>query len=233
MPKGFLFDVYGTVCDWFTPMRDGLNQFAAARGATIDAPQLARDWRNGYVRATGQKVRDNSPFVPLQQITAVVLSEVLADAGIGASAAELSELNDVWRELPPWPDVHEGLRALKAIGPIAPCSNGNFADMTALAEVGDLPWTLLAGSEVSGFYKPHADTYLKSAAKLGLAPEETMMVAAHQGDLAAAQSFGLQTAFVIRPSEFGGKGYGEELEVTGDWTVVATSFIDLAEQLKA
>ena len=229
MPKAFLFDVYGTVCDWFTPMRGALAGFAP--NGEHDFDQLSRDWRNGYGRATWTRVKDDLPFIPLADMTKQVLRDLLAEHEIPATDAELAALNGVWRRLPAWPDVAGGLDRLRTIGPVAPCSNGNFDDMVSLAAFAGLNWTTLAGSEVSQQFKPSPATYLMSAEKVGVAPGEAMMVASHQGDLKAAQAQGLRTAFVMRPDEFGGKGMGEELAVTGEWDVVASSFIDLAEQL--
>lgn len=52
-----------------------------------------------------------------------------------------------------------------------------------------------------GHYKPSLQAYLKATRLLGLAPSKAMMVAAHEGDLAAARSAGLHTAFVTVPEE--------------------------------
>ena len=57
-----------------------------------------------------------------------------------------------------------------------------------------------------------------------------MLVAAHNGDLEAAQSFGLHTAFVPRPTEHG-PGQTTDLAPTGNWDVVATDFVDLAMKM--
>ena len=47
-----------------------------------------------------------------------------------------------------------------------------------------------------------------------------MMVAAHSGDLKAAQKLGLKTAFVARPTEYGPlQKY--DFEAKGDWDIVA------------
>ena len=46
-PSGFMFDVYGTVCDWHTTLCREAAALAEEHGATIDASQFARDWRNG------------------------------------------------------------------------------------------------------------------------------------------------------------------------------------------
>jgi 2-haloacid dehalogenase len=65
---------------------------------------------------------------------------------------------------------------------------------------------------------------------LGLAPEECMMVAAHNQDLQAASRLGFQTAFVSRPLEYGPE-QKTDLEAQGDYNIVADDFIHLAQQL--
>ena len=67
---------------------------------------------------------------------------------------------------------------------------------------------------------------------LGLRPEQVMLVAAHNYDLRAAQSHGLGTAFVPRPTEYGPK-QTTDLTPEGEWTVIAKDFLDLAGQLGA
>jgi 2-haloacid dehalogenase len=57
-----------------------------------------------------------------------------------------------------------------------------------------------------------------------------MMVAAHRGDLRAAQSNGLQTAFVERPLEKG-LGGGADLLPDPQSDIEATDFMDLADKL--
>ena len=56
------------------------------------------------------------------------------------------------------------------------------------------------------------------------------MVAAHNGDLAAAAEAGLQTAFFPRPFEHG-PGQTSDLAATGDWTITARDLADLADRL--
>jgi 2-haloacid dehalogenase len=64
---------------------------------------------------------------------------------------------------------------------------------------------------------------------LGLAAAEVCLVAAHNGDLAAARACGLRTAFVPR-REYG-TGQMTDLEPAAAWDVIATDFIDLAARL--
>ena len=58
-----------------------------------------------------------------------------------------------------------------------------------------------------------------------------MLVAAHNGDLKAARSCGLRTAFVPRPTEHG-PGQTKDLKPEADWDVVATDFVDLAKKME-
>jgi 2-haloacid dehalogenase len=58
------------------------------------------------------------------------------------------------------------------------------------------------------------------------------MVAAHNGDLAAAASCGLGTAFVPRPTEHG-PGQTGDLRPEGAYDYIAQDFVELARQLGA
>ena len=57
-----------------------------------------------------------------------------------------------------------------------------------------------------------------------------MMGAAHNDDLAAAQSLGLRTAFIPRPTEYGTDQL-TDLEPSGAWDICIDSLEDLATAL--
>jgi 2-haloacid dehalogenase len=86
------------------------------------------------------------------------------------------------------------------------------------------------GAEVARHYKPQPECYRTTAALLGLEPAQCMMVAAHNGDLAAASKVGLKTAFVPRPTEYGPDQHSDQAPEHA-WDVVAKDFVDLAAQL--
>ena len=93
-----------------------------------------------------------------------------------------------------------------------------------------LPFGRLLSAEDFRHYKPDREVYLGAAAALGLEPDQVMMVAAHKGDLRAAQSAGMRAAFVERPLEKGAGGGADLLPDTAA-DVQATDFIDLAGKL--
>ena len=139
-------------------------------------------------------------------------------------------MNLAWHRLDPWPDVIEGLARLKAGFIIAPHSNGNISLMLDLAKRAALPWDAILGAEVVRAYKPAPDSYLRAAEILGLRADQICLVAAHNGDLAAARACGFQTAFVPRPTEHG-PGQNSDLQPDQDWDVIAADFVALAETL--
>jgi 2-haloacid dehalogenase len=232
MVKGLLFDVFGTVVDWRSGISREAEAFFAPRGIAVDAEAFADAWRAKYQPAM-EKVRSaGRPYAPLDILHRENLDATLSDFGLDDAVGddERAELNRAWEKLPPWPDSVKGLAMLKSRFAIATCSNGSIALMTWLAKFGGLPWDAILGAEIAQDYKPRDRVYLASAAALGLAPGDVMMVAAHNGDLAAARGLGLKTAFVLRPAEHG-PGQTTDLEPAADWDVVAADLVDLAGKL--
>jgi 2-haloacid dehalogenase len=129
--------------------------------------------------------------------------------------------------LQPWADSVSGLTRLKRKYTISTLSNGNVALLNNMAKHAGLPWDLILSAELFEHYKPDPETYLGAARLLGLQPEQVMMVAAHNNDLAAAQKLGLKTAFVPRVTEYGPL-QTKDFKADGDWDVVAADFNDLA-----
>lgn len=241
--RAFFFDTYGTVCDFFQPMKRALDALAARQGVERDTATLAIAWRNAYMHSVTRHVAEGREFLPLIALQREDLAALVARHFPQAlNDAELDEMTATWRRLDAWPDAVPGLHALKSHALIAPLSNGNFDDMAALARHAGLPWDVIVGSSLARRYKPHPDVYLHAARALNLEPAQTCMVAAHQFDLHFAAGHGMQTAFVTRPREFGGAirppvlepgvdySYAAEMVAEADWTYVATDFLDLAAQ---
>ena len=222
MPKALIFDVFGTCVDW----RTSVAREVAAVLPQVDATAFAMAWRAEYDPAMA-RVRDGGRgYVPLDDLHLENMHRVAETFGVTAPDA----LNAAWERLDPWPDVVPGLRSLKTRYMIAPCSNGSIALMTRLAKYGDLPWDCILGAELAQDYKPKPGVYLACCTALRLDPGEVMMVAAHNGDLAAAWDAGLQTGFVPRINEYGPE-QTEDLGASADWDIIANDFIDLAGKL--
>ena len=231
--KAVTFDVFGTVVDWRSSIEREMNLLGDEKGFSIDGAEFASAWRSLY-QPSMSKVRSGEvPFELLDSLHRKSLDTVLERYEIDQlSEPEKVHLNRAWHRLDPWSDVIEGLVRLKGRYIIGTLSNGNISLIVNMAKHSGLPWDVVLGAEVAGHYKPCPKAYLESAKKLDLAPHQCLLVAAHNTDLHAASSCGFRTAFVARPMEYG-PDQTTDLSADYDFDVIATDFVDLAEQLQA
>ncbi|WP_315774668.1 MULTISPECIES: haloacid dehalogenase type II [unclassified Bradyrhizobium] len=232
MVKALVFDVFGTVVDWRTSLINDFTAWSKTRGIQGDWTALVDGWRGLYVGSMDEVRRHpERGYVILDVLHRRSLETLVAQLGItGLTEADLDHLTRGWHRLHPWADSVAGLTRLKSRYIIAPLSNGNVALLTNMAKFAGLPWDLVLSAELFAHYKPDPETYLGAARLLGLSPGEVMMVAAHNNDLEAAQRYGLKTAFVARPTEYGPL-QSRDFEATGAWDIVADDFNGIADRL--
>jgi 2-haloacid dehalogenase len=231
--KALVFDTFGTVVDWRTSVAQEVEQLAKRKGLKVDGAKFADAWRAGYAPSMNRVRTGELPWTKLDRLHRMILDRLLIDFDIvGLSEAEIDALNRAWHRLRPWPDAVNGLTRMKKAFIVAPLSNGNISLMTNLAKHAGLPWDCILGAELARHYKPDREVYLSAADVLDLRVDEIMMVAAHLGDLRAANALGLRTAFVTRPFEFG-PDRKPDLQPDASVDVAAKDFNDLAGQLGA
>ncbi len=230
--KALIFDVFGTVVDWRTSLINDLTSWSASRGVKADWETLVDAWRQAYMPSM-DTVRHHPErgFVKLDTLHRQSLEILVEKFGIaGLTEDDLHHMNLGWHRLHPWQDSVAGLQRLKTQYVISPLSNGNVALLTNMAKFGGLPWDLVMSAELFKHYKPDPESYLGACDMLGLKPEQVMMVAAHNNDLAAAQKCGLKTGFVPRITEYG-PHQNRDFKAEGAWDVVADDFEDLAKRM--
>ena len=228
--KALLFDVFGTLVDWRTSIAREARAILSPLGASPDWEDFADAWRAQYQPAMDAVRSGRLPFSTLDVLHRRNLDAILPGFGLGQlDEATRANLNFAWHRLDAWPDTTAGLAQLRTKFLIAPCSNGNISIMVDLARRNGFQWDAILGAEIARDYKPQPVVYLSSAAAFDCRPEETMMVAAHSYDLAAAGALGFRTAFIARPDEFG-PGKGEHrASVPVDFS--AETLTGLADQL--
>jgi 2-haloacid dehalogenase len=234
--QALVFDVFGTVVDWRTGVAREAAPFLARHGAAgADPAAFADAWRSRYAPSMEAVRSGRRPFVRLDVLHRENLLATLPAFGIDPDAVPAEAIDALalaWHRLDPWPDVVAGLARLKARFIVAPLSNGNIRLMLDMAKRAGLPWDAILGAEVAQAYKPAPEAYLRTAETLGLPPGAVCLVAAHNGDLAAARRCGFATAFVARPTEHG-PAQTTDLRPEQDWDWVAPDFGALADQLGA
>ena len=195
--KALTFDVFGTVTDWrSTIIREG-RELGKQKVSNVDWRQFAEAWRAGYKPAM-QRVRTGElPWLNIDALHRLILDDLLIQFEIeGLNEEEKDHLNRAWHRLDPWPDARRGIERLRQHFIVAPLSNGNIALLVNMAKNADFLWDCILSAELARKYKPDPEVYLTAARLLGLSPKQVMMVAAHNGDLKAAQSVGFRTAFI-------------------------------------
>jgi 2-haloacid dehalogenase len=200
--KALLFDVFGTLVDWRRSIAREALATLGPLGIDVDGLEFADAWRAQYQPAMDEVRSGRLPFSKLDILHRRNLDIVLRAFGLDrVDEPTRVKLNLAWHRLDAWPDVTRGLARLRVHYRLAPCSNGNISLMVDLARRNGFPWDAILGAEIARDYKPKPIVYLAAAEAFDCAPGETMMVAAHSPDLAAAAAAGLRTAFIARPDE--------------------------------
>jgi 2-haloacid dehalogenase len=227
LPQLLVFDVFGTVVDW----HGSIAREVDALGVGVDGGAFALAWRAGYQPAMRRVMSGELGWTRIDELHRMILDQILLDFNVRhLDEAQLRQLNKVWHRLAPWPDSAAGLTRLKTRFTISTLSNGNIGLLTNMAKHGGLPWDCVLSAEVFRAYKPAPEVYLGAAQVFDLAPQQVMLVAAHQDDLAAARECGLQTAYIERPLEFGA-AKPKDVSPHPDNTYHARDFLHLAQQL--
>ncbi|MGD9867887.1 MAG: haloacid dehalogenase type II [Hyphomicrobiales bacterium] len=230
--KALFFDVFGTVVDWRGSIVRELTRFGETKGVEADWAEFADAWRALYQPSMEEVRSGHRPWVKLDQLHRESLITLLVRFGIQRlTEQEIEQVNTAWHRLDPWPDSVAGMERLRSKYILSTLSNGNIALLVNMARRAGLPWDVILGAETAQAYKPLPECYLRNAALLGLEPEQCMLVAAHNDDLAAAQKLGFHTAFVCRPGEHG-PAQTKDLKATGDWDIEAQSFLELASDME-
>lgn len=225
--KVLAFDVFGTVVDWHS----SIAREVLAVNPDVDADAFALAWRAGYAPAMRRVMSGELGWTLIDDLHRLILEDILMTFGMtNLNEAQRRHLNLAWHRLEAWPDVVAGLTRLRSRFTICTLSNGNIGLLTNMAKRAALPWDCVLSAEVFKAYKPDPATYLGVAKVFNLAPQEVMLVAAHQDDLAAARACGLQTAYIERPFEFG-KNQPKDISPDSANTYHAVNFLELAVQL--
>jgi 2-haloacid dehalogenase len=206
--QAVLFDVQGTIVDFYSTLVQAGDRLGAAKGISADWGAVINDWRQLYRQGLDEVIKGKRSWVTTDVIYREALDALLEKYPWGAalSAPERDELNLIWRRLRPWDDTIPGLTRLRARYTLSTLSNGSMASVVGIVKNAGLPFDCILTSELARTFKPDPKVYQLATSSLGLPPERVLMVACHKYDLKAAKELGFKAAFVPRPLEFGPKG---------------------------
>ena len=229
--KALTFDVFGTVVDWRRAIIEEMAALGAQKGVEGDWGEFTDAWKACYKPAM-QRVNDGAlPWTNVDEIFRDQLDALLPKYGLDVlSETERAHLNLAWCRPIAWPDSVSGLARLRNRYALSTLSNGNFAWLVAIAKHCELPFDCVLTAENARAYKPDPKVYRMAIELLGLAPEEVLMVACHNYDLAAARSHGMRTAFFPRKET--GPDQTADQAPESDWDYVVSDLEGLAAALE-
>ncbi|MFV8344137.1 haloacid dehalogenase type II [Flavobacterium sp. XS2P39] len=195
-PKVLFFDVNETLLD--------LGIMKKSIGAALGGhPELVSLWFTTMLQYSLVTTVANQ-YEDFGKIGAAALTMVARNTGIAISDKQAKDAIVPILSLPAHPEVKEALLLLKKHGfkVVSFTNSSNKAVEAQLKHAGiyDLFDDSLSIEDI-GRYKPHTDAYNWAARKMGLKPNECMLIAAHGWDIAGANWSGWQTAFVSRPGQ--------------------------------
>ena len=221
------FDVGGSVFDWQTSTRAAVHELATERQADVDVPEFCFAWRRGMFERLTLVRKGELSWRNADQLHIEVLEALTEEyPQLELNAEDREKLNEAWHRMGVWPDVPEALKRLRERYIVAILTVLSTSIVVDSSKYAGIDWDAYLSCEFLGVYKPEAEAYQKAARLFRVKPSQTLMVACHPPDLAAAQRAGLKTAYV-KPKVW---EMGSEGDFSG-FDIIADNYTDLADQL--
>ena len=203
--RAIAFDVQGTCVDFYQPILRAGAAINRTKGLGIDWAVMSAGWRDLYRVTMDAVIAGERPWIRVDQIYRQALDVLLEQHDLDTvfSPEEREQLNSIWTRLDPWPDSIEGLALLRGRFVTSTLSNAGMAAVVSVVKHAGLAFDAILTAELARSYKPAPAVYQLAVDFLGYRPDQILMVACHKYDLRAARAFGMRTAFVARPLEFG------------------------------
>jgi 2-haloacid dehalogenase len=220
------FDCYGTLIDWETGILASLHRILSAHKKALDDANILKLY--GDFEQLAEQGEGEGKFHPYREVLQSVVRRFGADLGFTPTPAEARSLPDSLANWKPWPDTVAALRQLKSRFRLAILSNIDddlFAGTRPQLEV-DFDEVITA--QQAQAYKPSLKLFELALNRID-APAHRVL---HVGqslyhDVIPAQSLGLATVWVNRPSARPGVGAVKSANAQPDLTV--TTLAELAE----
>lgn len=216
------FDCYGTLIDWETGILSALRPILSAHGEQLDDGTLLKLYGDFEQRSEAGR------FQPYREVLSSVVRQFGEEFGFKPTAQQVRSLPESLASWKPWPDTVAALRELKSRFRLAILSNVDDDLFIATRPQLGVAFDEVITAQQAQAYKPSLRLFELALTRVG-APAHRVL---HVGqsiyhDVVPAQSLGLATVWVNRPSARPGVGAVKAAEATPDLTV--SSLAELAD----
>lgn len=189
------FDINETLID-IAPLREAV----AARLGNADG--AGKRWFDAVITYSHAETLMGTR-TEFSDVAAAVLVMLGAERGDHITLEDAKRLvGDGLKASEPWPDVPKSLERLQEAGfKTVALTNSDEEGLEArLAEAGLAKnFDAMLSVRTSGAFKPDPRCYRYGLEKMGVAPDQSLMIACHPWDLIGAQCVGMKAGFVLRP----------------------------------
>jgi len=228
--KGLFFDVGGTVFDWKNTVREEVRGLAEERGDAVDSEAFANDWRGAMFKVHARVRQGDLPWMNADEMHLRALDSMTDRYPLLSDIDGRTLVKSTWHRLKAFPGAPQAVARLRTRYTVVVLTILSWESIVGSSKAAGVQWDGILSCEFLGYYKPSLEAYRKAGRLLGLAPSEAMMVAAHEGDLAAARAAGLHTAYVNVPEEdLVSEGFGQSKSTAFD--IEASDFEALCTKL--
>lgn len=216
------FDCYGTLINWEAGILPVLHRILAAHAKPADDATLLK------LYGDFEHIAEQGPFQPYRQVLASVVRQFGEQFGFDPTPDELESLPASLAAWKPWPDTVPALRRLKSRFRLAIISNIDDDLFSSTRPQLGVEFDQVITAQQAQAYKPSMKVFELALSRID-APAHRIL---HVGqsiyhDVIPAQSLGLATVWVNRPSARPGVGAVKIAHATPDVTV--SSLEELAE----
>jgi 2-haloacid dehalogenase len=202
--RAITFDCYGTLVDWETGLLSALRKVLAAHHLTENevSDEVLLEWY-GELEAQAEA----GEFHRYRTVLASVVRGIGGRLGFIPSPKEEASLAESIRDWKPFPDTVAALKSLSRRYRLAIISNIDDDLFATTAPKFEITFDQVVTAEQAKGYKPALRNFQLMLGRLGLEPTQVL----HAGqsiyhDVLPAQTLGMQTVWVNRPSRRQGVG---------------------------
>jgi 2-haloacid dehalogenase len=208
------FDCYGTLINWEAGILFALHRILAAHGKKMDDALLLK------LYGDFEMLSEQGDFHPYRVVLESVVRRFGANLGFTPTAEEAASLPNSLSTWQPWPDTGAALRRLKTRFRLAILSNVDDDLFAATQPSLGVDFDEVITAQQARAYKPSLKLFELALSRIH-APAHRVL---HVGqsifhDVIPAQSLGLATVWVNRPSARPGVGAVKAADAKPDLTV--------------
>jgi len=199
--KVLTFDCYGTMIDWETGIFSALRPILAAHRKSIPDSDLLQLYSELEASA------EQGEFLCYRDVLQSVVRGFGEHLGFAPTADEVHSLPESLANWQPFPDTVEALRKLKGRYQLAVISNVDDDLFAATAPKLGVGFDHVITAQQAGRYKPCMRIFKLAEERMGVSLDQWLHVGQSiYHDVIPAQSLGIATVWVNRPSPRPGAG---------------------------